>query len=1380
MNKRIVRITALIAMFFVSVALAAVFAFVKPAGAQAEASGATVWGTEIEDCLYRKGEWGEADTTDFAEDSGATANGFEKSYVKTLDARKEISGQLSHASIKAEYTEVRFAIKTVNGRFRVDDFSASDSRVWLKAYDDWAYFVLTRADAGWEIKVYFGDELVHETVNADGKDFVCSILWHQAPNGMIVYPDDSSKEMTVYCTELRAAKEVPLSMVEGASLRIDDEEGGIRFRAKMNEKTASAVINGSAVMNFVIAPKTLFDTVTDGNYANLTKKIEIPVDGTKIYKDGDYYYANGVIANILEANRSLDFCATAYITANGTTTYAEADFSLTRGNLYDIVNQLVVLYGEEYAESILAATPYEWYGKGDYPIVIDTPEQYNALAAQVNGGRDFSAYTAKIAGAVKSATDKTEITKPEFFPQVKETGYDTSAYTDKIMNCTATYDSSNNNGFEATTEVVAPSGFENVFKSVSCSGFDFGHSQLLDGYVKVCFALKSDGKYKHSKAGEIDGNGKWVYFELSRGTSSSHDWKIRLIDEDNNVLFEINRTDTNGFNTLCGVLWHGGDDFSMSGASYVYCTELRGEKDPEKSYDTSAYTDKIMECAGTYNASNNNGFEATTEVIAPSGFENVFKSVSCSGFDFGHSQLLDGYVKVCFALKSDGKYKHSKAGEIDGNGKWVYFELSRGTSSSHDWKIRLIDEDNNVLFEVNRTDTNGFNTLCGVLWHGGDYFSMSGASYVYCTELRGEVDNKYNGNSAKWTPTHWYEASDTEDYLVKNGETEYTVVIPSQSGEFSEYAKTELVIFFSEATGIELNVVQGGSQHTPSGKIISLGDTYSFRTSGLSGDTAYLGRDGARIVTKDKSVYIIGGSERGVLYGVYDFLKIYFGYEAYYKDCYTLDTGVTELKLKDFDVTDIPDISLRARGGVLFNVTDDENDVMFAKRMRALDDHNDYIFPIYKEFGNEDSAEWSRLHNSSYYIPYETYHSAHPKFFSGNGNQLCYTAHGDPAELEEMIKICAEKAEQSLRYYTPAAHPSMNVIHLGVEDERTNCSCSSCAAVAAAHNGSNAAAIMIFLNAMGEKVVSWINEEANAQYKRDDLTFSFFVYQNTLTPPFTVNGDGSITVADDLKPSSGVKIRPYAAFSDLTYFKPISDSVNKDELEKVEAWSKFVENGWSWSYGCFFRDYFCFYDLYPFYADYYAELYECGYEYAFAQFHSEQRGADTGFYTLASYLNSKLMWDSSLNIDELIKNYFEAMYGAAATKMYEFYGACRNWFSDTATAQGWDYNSTSDYITSNTNCFTYATVEKFFGLLDEAYAAINGLKTTDSARYETLKSHIDLEWLFPAKVALTLYQGNYDSATLSAMKTKFKSLCEGFGMTKIGESESIDEFINSL
>ena len=465
------------------------------------------------------------------------------------------------------------------------------------------------------------------------------------------------------------------------------------------------------------------------------------------------------------------------------------------------------------------------------------------------------------------------------------TVYDTSEYNETVMECAGTYDSSNNNGFEETSEISAPNGFENVFKSDSCGGLDFGHVRTLDGYAKVCFALKSDGKYKHSAEGEIDGQGRWVYFELSRENASSNEWTIRLIDDGNNVLLEVKKTDANNFNTLCGVLWHGGAWFEMSDASYVYCTELRGvggekiingelvaerlfaeateisitapagyekfykfasadgtvpfesiditsysklffefkltawaqfaypaeaifystgegkttkvlltrksgsweitftgenvlnsaneyvseititrsgndvkalfadmfcasgaeftvtelrgELGQKQEYDTSEYTETVMDCAGTYDASGNNGFETTAETTAPKGFENVFKSVSCVGLDFGHVRTLDGYTKVCFALKSDGKYKHSDMGEIDGRGKWVYFEFSRETASSNDWTVRLISEDGDVLFEANRTDTNGFNTVCGVLWHGGAWFEMSDASYVYCTELRG-------------------------------------------------------------------------------------------------------------------------------------------------------------------------------------------------------------------------------------------------------------------------------------------------------------------------------------------------------------------------------------------------------------------------------------------------------------------------------------------------------------------------------------------------------------------------------------------------------------------------------------------------------------------
>lgn len=521
-------------------------------------------------------------------------------------------------------------------------------------------------------------------------------------------------------------------------------------------------------------------------------------------------------------------------------------------------------------------------------------------------------------------------------------------------------------------------------------------------------------------------------------------------------------------------------------------------------------------------------------------------------------------------------------------------------------------------------------------------------------------------------------------------------------------------------------------------------------------------------------MYIVGGSDNGVLYGVYDFLKVNFGYEQYYKDCFDIDTGVTDLPLKNYNITDIPDISMRARAGVLFNTTEETDDVMYAYRMRMLDDHNNVYLPIYESLDNTSPS--SRLHNSFYYLPQSQYKAAHPKFYSDDGTQLCYTAHGDAAELETMINLCAEKAEFSLKDYPADRFFNMNTIHLGINDVRSFCDCSYCQAEAKAHNNSNAAVVIKFLNRMGAKVVEWMNKAENTAYKRD-IEFSFFVYQVTSIPPFTINADGTINVADDLKSPAGVKIRPYTAFSEINYSAATTDEVNREEMDKIEAWSKYVKDGWSWTYGCFFNEYFCFYDSYSFYADYYKKLYECGYRYTFAQFHSEQRGAETGFYSLQDYLNSELTWNSSLDRNEIIDNYFDNMYGVAAKEMKSFYNQCKTWFKNVSAAEGWDGYSINARMTKD--WFDYSTIKGFFDTLDKAYAEIEVYKTTDEVKYNKIKSHIDAEWLFPARVVLGFYKEEF-AADYTEMKTKFTTLCNSFKMVKIGESDSLADFLNSL
>lgn len=631
------------------------------------------------------------------------------------------------------------------------------------------------------------------------------------------------------------------------------------------------------------------------------------------------------------------------------------------------------------------------------------------------------------------------------------------------------------------------------------------------------------------------------------------------------------------------------------------------------------------------------------------------------------------------------------------------------------------------------------------------------------------------------TGRHSLNATDTSFDMVKDGKSDYKVLIPVETTTASVYAQEELTRFFEEATGITLEIVQSKEvTHTADGKYISLGNTEAFKTSGLAVDEDELGRDGVRIITKDKTVYIAGGSDYGVLYGVYDFLKINFGFEFYYKDCYDLDTGVKDLKLKNFDVTDIPDIPLRVRNGILFPSTSDKDDTLFAYRMRTADQIENMIFPIHMKFGDQSSASLNN-HNSLYYLPRDEYEISDPEFYSIKGEQLCYTARGNQEKFERMTTLCAEKAIQSLKWYAPEQYPLMNTVMLGIADNWDTCNCESCKKVMAAHNDSEAAAILIFINAMGKKVVDWMNLPENAVYKRDDLQFTFFAYQSTLTPPFKVDDNGNVNAADDLKSPQGVKVQPFNAFSTLDYGKKMDHSTNVSPLKQVEDWAKYTSGGWSWSYGGFFHDYLCFYDLYSFYGDFYKFLFENKYQLAFAQLHTNQRGAESGFFSLANYVICKLGWDTSLETEDLINDYIDAMYKEAAPAMKEIFTECRLWFARETGKNNWTSSSIQLSPTVYSQYFDIGFVNGIFKKFDKAYESIK-IYEKDKATYATLKSHIDMEWLFPAKVAISSYRDSYRSEDMARIMKNFKDICGSLRISRTGEesSLSVDAFLSTF
>ena len=117
---------------------------------------------------------------------------------------------------------------------------------------------------------------------------------------------------------------------------------------------------------------------------------------------------------------------------------------------------------------------------------------------------------------------------------------------------------------------------------------------------------------------------------------------------------------------------------------------------------------------------------------------------------------------------------------------------------------------------------------------------------------------------------HRFSYKETNEYLIKNGTTEYKIVIPSEnvSAELN-IARDELVRLFKEATGVTLETISdAGKSHDANGKYISLGNTSLYKSSGLNVDTKTLKKDGARILTKDKTIYFIGKTDTGVINGV--------------------------------------------------------------------------------------------------------------------------------------------------------------------------------------------------------------------------------------------------------------------------------------------------------------------------------------------------------------------------------------------------------------------------------------------------------------------------------------------------------------------------------
>ncbi|MDR3263285.1 MAG: DUF4838 domain-containing protein [Clostridiales bacterium] len=649
---------------------------------------------------------------------------------------------------------------------------------------------------------------------------------------------------------------------------------------------------------------------------------------------------------------------------------------------------------------------------------------------------------------------------------------------------------------------------------------------------------------------------------------------------------------------------------------------------------------------------------------------------------------------------------------------------------------------------------------------------------------------------------HIDNSTPTDRFLLKDGVTEYKIIIPSTANMYSmtTNAAEEFTTFFAEATGVRivtvwtnphntpdvgdtLNIVKEAvqPQYTDDAKYISIGNTALLASSGIEIDYSQLKGGGFRIVTKGNSIFLTGnitgggsanGEEDGNVYATYELLYKLFDLDFYFTDSYSMKHNVTDIPLMNYDVTEVPDVEYRATN---YSFVDNQytgkyfagynynlfryrqlrsNQLLLGVGASGFIWHNSFSFvgvekmtyvPGWFGYVAEDDPvylahpKWFGIDQTNLEWPSWTHWDRGPEHGVNDGTQLCYNAQGDEAERDALLAKSFETLKAAL-----IKSPQKNVVTFTVQDGGELCDCDECRHVKEEY-GADSASIVLFMNDLHGIVDEWFLTDEGKDYARE-LEIIFFAYYGSEEPP----------TKGDIKCADGVSVFFAPITADFT--RSINDPINAVTKRNMEGWARVSDKMFLWIYGSNFASNFAGFDSFDALQDWYRLAFECNTAYIFNQSRTglaltwmQTNDHVTAWEIFKAYLQAKLEWNVNADVDELTDRFFDGYFGEASGEMSEYFDDFLRHFAD--------LKATTDYggarsIVQNTATEKYYPLDVLFkwnDYIDSAIAELEPLRLTEPDRYALLYGHIANERLSVLYLIIEIY-GTKAPAVISAEK----------------------------
>lgn len=599
--------------------------------------------------------------------------------------------------------------------------------------------------------------------------------------------------------------------------------------------------------------------------------------------------------------------------------------------------------------------------------------------------------------------------------------------------------------------------------------------------------------------------------------------------------------------------------------------------------------------------------------------------------------------------------------------------------------------------------------------------------------------------SAQETDDSGFKLEYTDYKLAGDGKTDYKILIDSSADAMTQYGAQEFASFFKQATYADIEIETMKTTYTEEACYISIGDNSYSSSAGLDYEEEDLKSEGYHIETKGRSLFVCGGSGKGDLYGVYDLLGKLFDLDFYSND-ETAFVKRYEMNVPKLNYTDNPDFDTRIlyTGSVV-------GDMEYQQRTRT---------------SSWESA-WTGVGGAhSTFTLINTTREEHPDWFARKLNedgsvaeeykQLCFTN-------EEVIGRLTEAVLTELEKY-----PDREQVMVGIEDNRSYCCCPTCTAMMEQYNGCASASVIKCVNRIAAEVKQHLEE---TQQERN-VKVVMFAYYGYLKAPVTQNNDGTYAPIDDsvvLADNAAVMIAPIDSDYAHSYYE---DSYNKAEIQAFKQWSTLSKSIDLWTYTTNFSYMLCPYDAFNSLQENYQFWKEYHVKYVYAQGQYGNVKA-SGFIDLQTYLQSKLLWNVDVDIEELTDKYFDNYFKEASAPMRQYYEELRVHYANLRKESGVTGGIYFDI--EKKDYWPYQLLQGWEDCIQRAYEAIEPYRESDPEQYQKLSDRICLESIAIRHMTATLHKGMFNDSEYSAYTKALKEDMSRLKISRYSEGKGIDE-----